>query len=272
MTKRKTMPIIIIASLCFCVIFVFLVVLNKKPVEQDSSKQEVTEKVVMSGSYPLVSLEEVFEQSTLVIRGKVVSISDSFKIRPVGDDEGQNIGVFTDYYIEPVETFRGEALGGSITVRTRGGIYENLEEIDKSEPLLIEGNEYILMLYKPELGGGYNLDEDYYYPNYGFQGVYNISSANQSVNTTDLTLIKQSPIQRDQPSSTIQNIDAADTISMIAFKNIAQDINKSKRVPLDSQRDLFIETEKNNLETGVITREEYDRNIKEVEQYAERIA
>ena len=146
-------------------------------------------KVIGSGSsYPVVlSLEEIVEMSSLVIRGRVLGF-DYLTIREAGSDTTMP---HTDYYIEILDVLRGKPYDEKqIIVRAEGG--ENEELIARNEDLCLNvGDEYVFFLWMPKtVGTGYHTDGNYYETVYQNIGLFN-TSRDSAKNADGITVPKK---------------------------------------------------------------------------------
>jgi len=194
------------------------------------------------------SIDDMFEQSSLVVYGKVDSKSKSFQIE---DSEG-GVNLCTDYYIKPIEVLRGDANGAEkITVRIDGGLYENIKYIDEGEPDFNIGGKFVLFLYRPARGGGFNTEGDYYYVSGGCQGAFkNVGK----YDTGDIALL--------------QGGDYGEGKTMTEMRELTEKANQE--IPIDEEynKNQFLKNIQLNLENGFMEQEEADRLIKSIEEYA----
>jgi len=115
-----------------------------------------------SGLLPHTSFDDLFEQSSLVITGKVTGISQPFKIKSPSGSTAD----FIDYYITVSDIFRGNTDDEIIAIRT--------EIIHEPNLSLKENEEYLFFLYQPGMGGAFNTEGDYYYILGLTQGIFDI--------------------------------------------------------------------------------------------------
>lgn len=137
--------------------------------------------VILDGTMPFFTLQDLVKYSNLIIRATCVSSSEPFKIQAY--DGG--ISVFKDYYFEIQNTLLGESkTGKKVKVRIEGGQLDGLNVIEKNSPQFSIGDRAILFLYQPNMGGGFNVkDSGCYYPVGLKQGIYieNRSTAGKSL-------------------------------------------------------------------------------------------
>lgn len=75
------------------------------------------QKVFISGSFVERSLEDLFSESALVVRGTVSEPSESLKIRSTSGSDA----IYTDYKFDVSELLRGNDSDDELTVRVQGG-------------------------------------------------------------------------------------------------------------------------------------------------------
>lgn len=202
--------------------------------------------VTVTGVMEKKELPDLLEDSSLVIRGTVSDISAPFQIEGVGG----GVSVFTDYKITVRETFRGEAFD-TVTVRLQGGQAGDLNVECPDEPKLAENNNYVLFLYQPGRGGGYNTEGDYYY----------ITGLNQGV-------FERNPLPRaGQEIYTAMSPESTE-ITQIEFSQELETANTEIPVNKNAPREEFLKNIQWNLDTGFIQQEEYDRLLADSQKYA----
>lgn len=254
-TEALSKKFYIIATACACLIIAGLCYAGyvNRDGDREPSEEEI-EVVHVSGTLVAMDQEDLMEQATLVIRGKVAGQSDAFRVSPVF---GGDPTIFTDYYVEVYEVLRGDSASPSdtITVRIQGGTVDNLRVIAEEAAELNADDEVLLYLYTPGMGSGYNTEGDYYY----------IVGVNQGAYVLD-------------ESSEIMKFSASDDESFVNkegekvdFQETKEEVeNFSEIVPVDEDAvyNDFLETCNKNLKSGFITQEEYDRLLAETREYA----
>ena len=188
------------------------------------------------------SEDQLFQQSSLLITG-TVSKSHSFQIqKPTGETSN-----FTDYEIDVSEILRGELKGHRVTVRIQGGTAGGISEVYSPGPELKLSEEYLLFLYKPARGGGFNTEGDYYYILGLTQGIFQIVS--NSYETAEATVYKSQSGHE------------------ISYTRI---VERATEYPIDEFyfRTEYIENQKRNLKNGFITNDEYDKIMANIDVYA----
>jgi hypothetical protein len=182
------------------------------------------------------SVDDLFEQSSLAVVGVVTGTSAGFQIRsPSG-----SIANFTDYYVSVSDLIRGSTDGEMITVRVQGGTAEGITEIYEPTATLEEGEEYLLFLYQPGRGGAFNTEGDYYYVLGLSQGVFSSNDSSHFVSQSGTVLAQETLVSRAM----------------------------EKPVDEDYFRNEFINNQELNLENGVITLEEYNEAMENLDVYA----
>lgn len=253
--------------------------------EPDEKDQEAAYCVVSQYSVPY-TLDDLIEQSNLVVRGTVKNISDPFMIRGVN---GIGELTYTDYDIDVSEVVRGNLPSDtrSVVVRMEGDPSNNLM-IYESAPILDKEREYLLFLQKPGMGGGFNTEGDYYYILGLRQGVYeNAEQENVllSEDNADKVFISQEIIlsmenpEEGVPQIHRQEIDVAKMseentldggiLRWNKFTEMVADIEAVHPVDENLRRKEVESNYKTNLETGMLTEEEYRQLMDELDEYAE---
>lgn len=210
----------------------------------------------ISGYVPPLSFDEMTEESTLVIYGRVTQ-KEQILIRPVqgGDPVGH-----TDYSIEPISILRGEPIkGDSVKVRTisRETEYKNVTTICEYIEDLNVGDEYLLFLYSTELGGGFNTKGDYYYVVGINQGIFEVSGKSTMRSSSGEVL----------PSKASAMFNTTE----LAYKDVSKEIqvaNIETPIDLDLDEKIVLNNLDENLKSGFISQEEYQQALSELEQYA----
>ena len=194
------------------------------------------ETAYISGLLAPVSTDDLFSQSSLVVRGQVSGRSDSFQIQsPSG-----LVANFTDYYFTIDNILRGSYGSNTVTVRLHGGTVGNYTEIYEQTPTINQDTEYLLFLYRPGRGGAFNTEGDYYYILGLTQGIFVEESEGVFLSETGEKLI-----------------------SNVFLSTIAD-------APVNENyfREQYIHNQQLNLENGFITQEEYDFRMANIDQYA----
>lgn len=203
---------------------------------RDAATSEDTVMYV-SGILAGITLEDMLEKADVIAIGEVVGNSDPFKVQSVGG----GISVFTDYEIEPLHVVRGDfSEEQTLTIRTQGGQTEDWKVICEQEPELLAGTEYLFFLRKPNVGGGFNTNDDY----------YDIMGVNQGL--------------FEAQGNGVYSSSHGESVDISALPStIAEEIPDEDAYRQENLRNL-----KSNLDSGFISQEEYDRMVGELDQYA----
>lgn len=189
--------------------------------------------------------DQLFQQSSLLITG-TVSKSDSFQVKKTTGETGN----FTDYEIDVSEILRGELKQPKVIVRVQGGTAGGVTEVYTPGPELKLDEEYLLFLYKPARGGGFNTDGDYYYILGLTQGIFQrVSSSTETA---------KAGVYKSQSGHEI------------SYTRI---VERATEYPVDELyfRTEYIENQKRNLENGFITNDEYEKMMTEIDVYASKV-
>lgn len=222
-SKRKGAAILAVAALVVCL-----------PLGLRALTHET---IYVDGSLAYYSVDDLFAGSTLVVSGTITGEPESLRVRHASADMETN---FTDYTLAVEHVYRGQAAGETLTVRLYGGTAGNVTEIYSPAPQLEAGEEYLLFLNQPSMGGAFNTLGDYYYITGVTQGVFQEGTAGLYTSQSGDTL---SPIQLAMTRS-VPPVDS------------------------DSLREAFVENQQANLANGFITQEEYDAAIAGMNTYA----
>lgn len=195
----------------------------------------------ISGCLKEYSNNDLINNATLVVKARLNSISDSFKIKPVFDGDPQ---IYTDYYFDIENVLLGEYSDSKpLTVRVQGGTIGEEKLIVEEAPKFSEKDEVLLFLYQPNMGGGYNTRGDYYYILGVNQGAFFKSKEMQVYKNEDCSLAYEK-LSKELSSRTVD------------------------RKTYSRVYDEFVENNQYNFDNGVITAKDYNRMIDEVQRYA----
>ncbi len=191
--------------------------------------------LTVDGLLEVKTEDDLFCQSSLIVRGTITERSDAFQVEGV---LGQ-IGIYTDCVVTISDCYRGEPVRDAITVRVNGGVFGDINEVHTLGAQLKTGESYLLFLYQP----GYGLNNaagNYYYVLGLSQGVFSQQE--------DGSYLSQFGVNLKEETLTA----------------------RAKEYPVDPQyfRNEFIENQKGNLERGMITQEEYDMVMAKIDEYA----
>lgn len=224
------------------------------PSIEESESSDVVTAVVHTSLLPM-SQEDLTELSHLVMTCKLLEISPAFQVKSVGG----GITNFTYYYFQPIKILRDSRSITSediVTVRIQGGQVGNLNVVNDTSYGLEEEKEYLLFLYSPTYGGGFTTEGDYYCLTGSQQGVFalenNISRSENSVYANINLPSEEEPITLSSFQTTIAQINQA-----IPPKDAEE-----------SSYQRFLDAQKENLESGFISQEEYNQFLEESKQYA----
>ena len=219
----------------------------------DSAPDDSVTTTVISKLLVNMTGEDLYEHSTLVIRGKVVDQSDPFQIAPVTGGDPSN---FTDYYVEIYETLRGGSaeVGDVVSVRIEGGLVNNLSVICHETAELHIDDEVLLYLYRSGMGAGYNTEGDHYYIVGEKQGAFILNEPTQKTFSNNASEIF---VSKDEEEVVYH--EAAEQIEEYTEKNPVNE---------DIFYDEFLNNLKLNLESGFISQDEYNRLLAEAQVYA----
>ena len=199
-----------------------------------------------------MTVEEIAEESNLVAIGTLKEISPGFCIQSV---EGGTMN-YTEYYFQISDTCRGVAPDNEdqiAAVRIPGGEANGVNMIWEDAPTLEVDETYLLFLYKPQMGGSFNTEGDYYYLSGDTRGIYPVDSATTFSRTTNDVYTSSDGTKRISHNELIQLIDQ---------------VNEEIPADTDMVYQEFLENQQYNLETGFISQEEYDRFLSEAQRYA----
>jgi len=198
-------------------------------------------------NYPVVySMDEQLKKSQLIVKGKIVKQSEIFTVTPASGVEGSN---FSDYYLQVSDVLRGEASKTDLVpIRIEGGDTKELSVVVECQPDIKIGDEVIALLYKPNMGGAYNTDEDYYRIVGMDQGLYFINNGDSK--------------------KTIAENHRGESVDFKELEKKMSAFTKKNPINYNWVYEEVMENVKKNLETGFISQEEYDSIIDEIGKYA----
>lgn len=263
-----SLALLVLIGLCF-----FIPTLSQQDAVADNSLPEPETIVEYTAAMPDFSIEELTERSSLVVLGKVTSISDAFKVRPTngGDDQ-----IFTYYDVAPIEIFRGDCDGETIRLRLQGGQVGSVLAVTDFEPELQIGEEFIFFLYRP-IGGGLTITQDeFYLISGGTQGALK-KTTKQNLNDNKLSkslaageeVFYTDAALTEGKKTILQDLDTVVTLE--SFKAFTADFNEAMPVDEEFRQKEGEDGLKQNLDNGFITQQEYDDALdaRENEGYAE---
>ncbi len=222
---------------------------NSFNVESLSNSSTVQNKQIVSKMIASKSVGELIEESNLVAICTYKEPSESFQV--LYTNGGGSI--YTDYYFEVNETFRGEAPeDGIVAVRQEGGTIGNdVLEVSPSCDFEV-GKSYLLFLYHPSVGSGRNTEGNYYYIRGHIYGAYPIDASSlMRVNSTQVV-----------------NEIGSNPIEVGSFQQQVEFYNEKTPPTEDIVIQESIENMQENVRTGMMTQEEYDKAMDEMDEYA----
>ena len=196
----------------------------------------------VSSSYPAYSLEDLVIFSHIIAIGEVKSISEPIEIRPVG---GGDTDLFTDYTLGLEEVFKDSSVNSSnasksVPLRIRTG-KPGVAVSDGFDYNFKIGDRYLFFLSYPTSGGGYTVNDDHITLVGHTQGLLEITEQNEYYS---------------QDYGRINNNELLSIINDPDIQKSAEQFD-----PLDGLKE--------NLRSGFISQEEYDKAIEDLGQYAE---
>lgn len=210
----------------------------------------------ISSYWNTLTKDDMLEQSALVVRGRVIGF-DYLTIKPV---TGGTPMVFTDYYVELLDTLRGVPYDEKqIIIRAQGGENEKMIMVNEDLSLTV-GEDYLFFLDKPVSGGGYNTEGDYYYITSGSSGAYESSAETVKDERGEMVPKTFYPYETSELSK--------DAIDYLNFMEEIKTYNESHPVDEMYRLKRYEKDLQSNLDTGFITQEEYDRSHELIKTYA----
>lgn len=227
------------------------------PVDSFPKTDDKDHSSVSSYLIPLAK-EDLIKQSTLVVIGKIMGF-DYLTIKPADD---RSPLVHTDYYVDVIETLRGEAKtddNGLIIVRTQGGENDDVIEVCGDLRLNV-GDTYLLFLMRPTTGGGYTTEGTFYLPLNISIGVFSAS---------------KNTIKNDSGNEVPESFTPFEATSLlnedIYYTELSKDIKTiNEQFPADEETYIrqYKENLLANLNSGFITQKEYDDAIADLSNFA----
>lgn len=214
-----------------------------------ATNENANVSIDVSATIAAIDYSDLFEQAHLIIRGVVTEKNEEVLVQAVRSAEPM---CFTDKYIEVLDIYRGAAETRSITIRVAGGSKHTDPNVGVTnvdyEPDLVPGEEYILFLYKPNYGGGWNTGENYYKVVGYRQGAFLLNERGMYFNE-----VYQMELDPE------------------LFKKEVAVINEKVPIDYDYQANSILESLKSNEELGVISQDQYKRELGEMQEYAKVI-
>lgn len=270
MTKTKKIIIIsasVLILLTLSIIFIF------------ASQSSQVLPVTTSSTLPDYSLEDLKANSSLIITGVVEEITDPFIV----EADKSIIRIYRDCTIKPKEILRGEIADNTITVRTAGGKIDDLQMIEEGSPQLKVGEEYMLFLYQPNMGGDTLTKGDYYLPMGGVLGTFEkvpektiseISGITKFFDVkADALFISYLHTEDSAVQSALESFGKSNSSTkeyLISFSKFQKEMETfNEKIPVNENwyREDIIKNLKANLENGMLSQEEYDNAIAKMSVY-----
>ena len=238
-----------------------------------------------------ISLEDLAEKSSLVVYGEIVEISDPFFVEGA---EGCGSDTVMDVTVQPLRMLRGEA-EKTVVVRISGGLFDAMYYESDDIPEFQLGEKWLLYLNRPAFGGGTNAEGDYYYLTGGGRGAFkemgapeittrdqamraSLAQANENEEITfvnGLVVETGAMDQRDltlvQEPEDIEHMERPEAAVFVLsdLASILSEFNETHPYDPDAERNSWIETCGSNLKNGMITQDEYDRFMSQMDEYAQ---
>lgn len=102
--------------------------------------------VVSAATLERLSMDDMVQKSTDIVRARVVSSSQSFR-----GAAGRGGTIYTHYTIQVEERWKGNATA-QMDVAAPGGTVQNIRQIFPGTPQLAQGSEYVLFLWTSPSG------------------------------------------------------------------------------------------------------------------------
>lgn len=219
------------------------------------------EIISTTGSIVGYEKDELMARSTLVAYGEVEKIYLAQNVVWVGGGSS----IVTDISFKVYDVLRGEATE-NVTVRVNGGLHSNIYSDYPSEPELIKGEKYILFLYQPNRGGGQITKGDQYYITGLLNGAYRCVEDDGGEPVFKLAMFSNVSDIIFADSFLTAKDDWAFTLSDI--KADFEGFNEQHPIDYDLFRKESEAAYKTNLENEIITEEEYEIYMRELDEYA----
>ena len=219
--------------------------------ESSVGPSQTTQTFYVSNLVLEMSVTDLIEESNLVARCVFKEASDAFRI----ESTTGGIKHYTDYYFEVSEAYRGEIPdNGIITVRQEGGTVNGVTfEVETASDFEVD-KSYLLFLYQPGMGGGFNTEGDYYYITGSFQGVYPLDSEERSLS--------------DMATATFINEGNSNPVQLQSLQAEIEEINETIPADTNIAYQLTMDSLQENLESGMMTLEAYNEAVADAQVYA----
>jgi hypothetical protein len=179
-------------------------------------------------------------------------VSDEADLLRIQGVHGGDPAYYLNTYFDVAEVYRGEAGEASIPIREECMAYFEGEDgslagLLPSSTTLEHGKEYILFLYAPNYGGGWNTADDY----------FEIVGFNQGAFLHD-----------EEEPGVFRNVSYEQSISAEAFAPEMAAFNEANPIDYDYYKHQLEEGLAENLESGFITEEQYNEAVENRALYA----
>lgn len=209
--------------------------------------------------------------SSLVVEGEILSSSSPFTVETLS---GSRIN-YVDHHVSVSRVLRGDAGCTSFTLRTAGGTVGEFTYANDYSPQVSPGNRYVLFLFQPKIGNGAFTQGDYSFPTGESLGVYQQVSEELAGEALYLNVGKMMVEDNGTESIDLVPSDLAavggiteDYISLPTFADTMEAFNLT--VPIDEfwWRKESLSNLEANLESGLITPEEYETYYQQIDEFA----
>ena len=204
--------------------------------EKEMPKPTESYRITHTGELVRRDLTNLVETSNLITVVTVVDEPKSFCVRSVNGGDT----IFSEQTVKIERVFMGDDGLETVAVRQQGGTVGLRTDYYTENPVLKTESRYLLFLYQPDMGGGYNTEGDYYYIRGRYQGAYEAAS--------DGTY-------RQSYGPKLTDADLTEAIANGPDK------------PYSSRRE-YLATQERNYLNGHLTKEGYEQNIARLDDYA----
>lgn len=234
------------------------------------------------------TVDELMKYSGLVVYGTVTHISEPFAIECV---EG-GYKLMTDMTITPIKTLRGEEKK-EVKVRLEGGqISDYIENYDDLPEFLL-GEEWLLFLNTPNMGGSYHTEGDYYYITGLQQGAFKSldkpgsdeSKSVSALKNEEIIFVNSVALENGREISSLKTVEIDSLVrskadsetnarpddTVFGLAQLETDMKSfNSEVPVDEYhfRNFVLGNYEANLKSGFFSQEEYDRYVSNIDKYA----
>lgn len=141
------------------IMMIFMLIINGCTTQVSNKNMEKVYLNINSKHYD--DIDELYKNSSIVVIAKAIKNIDTWKgtFKSIAESEQ----VFTPVFVEILEVIKGRSkqhVGNTILINQPGGIYKNVEYVEKTTSYLKVGEKYMLFL-SEEGGGNYTLISPY---------------------------------------------------------------------------------------------------------------